>query len=1106
MIYACCNLDRKSAVLNNLTLNGIDYLEVLDNEVVTLGLDLTRQETLLIHCLKPLPHPLTITNDNILITGGESITGITAAWVAAASAPPSTLNAQTQDYFTSLPDAKNVLIVGTSAAGDFSTYTLRLVNDAATASQDTFALTAALDGFDPHLTAVQFSFKVECGPDFDCNPQSSCTPTLQPPPPINYLAKDYGSFRSIMLDRLNQLLPAWGATSEADYGIALAELIAYAGDQLSYRQDATATEAYIETARSRISLRRHALLVDYHVHDGCNARAWIQVQVEGITGEQIFLDRTTTNFYTRVPGPTPGTPFTLTPTNQEAALIAGVQVFEPMCDAVLYPENAQMYFYTWGNNNCCLPEGATEATLLGTYLNLNAGDILIFEEVKGPQTGNPADADMRHRCAVRLTAVATQDANGKTLVDPLFESGTGNPILVPGQQPTAITEIQWSIDDALPFPVCISSTYLDDNSDKQTVTNVSVALGNIVLADQGLSFTATSLKSVPNPTIYYPPNTANRCNPTQPTPVPPRYSPQIPDSPITQAVPVSVVALPGSGNPVTNGVLPLSGAGFVALPDASGFISLTLQNTNPASWPSLFGVLVKPNTANPANIDISVVYNPPGGAAGLYKQIAVEQFLSLSLNPASPSYAVKQINANSQLIQVQAPPAAAPAGFPSAPTMLSNTGPVNLQDTSPVPVTYLTAQPTNTSNWPPLLGVIAKPNSNPTYFDLQIVYNPPGISNPTIIEQFTNLLPATAAGVIDAGSSLVTVQGFAQSVDPGVSAYDLMNYDPTDAVPEITLAGTLNGITQTWTPQQNLLSNSPSDPAFVVETEYTGVSTLRFGDNTNGLTPDPGTAFTASYRIGNGTRGNVGAESLTMLSAADARITGCANPLPATGGVDPETNDQIRRRAPQQFLTQERAVTMADYEAAAESNLQVEQAVASPRWTGSWYTVFIAVEPENNGNQAGGNLTPALQKSVTSRVNSYRLAGEDIQLDSPEYVSLEIELQICVDPSYFNLDVQAALQQALGSQMLPNGTKGYFYPGNFTFGQTVYLSPIYAAARSIPGVKAVTALKFQIQGIDTDQYLSSGEIPLGSVQVARLDNNPSYPDHGQLTFDMEGGK
>ena len=63
-----------------------------------------------------------------------------------------------------------------------------------------------------------------------------------------------------------------------------------------------ATEAYLETARSRVSLRRHALLVDYHVHDGCNARAWIQLNVSGNPGDAVFLDRTLTRFYTFAPG------------------------------------------------------------------------------------------------------------------------------------------------------------------------------------------------------------------------------------------------------------------------------------------------------------------------------------------------------------------------------------------------------------------------------------------------------------------------------------------------------------------------------------------------------------------------------------------------------------------------------------------------------------------------------------------------------------------------------------------------------------------------------------------------------------------------------------
>jgi Baseplate J-like protein len=1104
MIYACCNSNRKAAVLGNPSLNGLDFLEVLDLEAIPLGLP--RQQTLVLHCLKAAP---TLKPDNVLITGGESITGITAAWVATPSTllnplpftPPVPLTAEAQTYFTTLSDAANVIIIGTSETGDFSTYTLSLVNDASTAPGDTFEITASLNGFDPQLTEACFSFKIECGPDFDCKPQTPpCAPDLPTPPPINYLAKDYGSFRTIMLDRLNQLLPNWGATSEADFGIALTELVAYVGDRLSYYQDAVATEAYIETARSRVSLRRHALLVDYPISDGCNARAWIAVTVDANPGTPVFLDRTRARFYTYAPG----MPSSLAvgSNNEEAALIAGVQVFEPLNDALLFADNAQMNFYTWGDTSCCLPIGATEATLKGTFDKLQIGDVLIFQEQKGPLTGNPADADIRHRCAVRLTAVLTKDSNNKTLVDPLFDT-SGNPITKTTQTPQPITEIQWSQDDALTMPVCISSTYLDENSDDVSVTDVSIALGNIVLADHGLTLTGIPLDTVPAPSIYYP-NTSDRCSPEAPTPVPARYNPLIPDSPLTQAIPVSVVALAGAGNPVTTTPVPLSGTS-IPLPNASGFISLTLETTNPNSWPALFGVLVKPNSGTPGNIDLSVVYNPPGGAAGFYKQIVVESFTDLSLSSANPAFAVTKVNAQSQLIRLAQPAAApTPAGFPASPTMLSTTGSVNLQDTSATPKTYLTVQPTPASPWLALFAAVAKPDANPVYFDLDIVYNPAagiGVTLPVAVEQFTSLSPATAADEIDSSSSLVLVQSFAQSLDPTLSASELLNLNPSEAIPAITLSGTLNGVTQTWTPQQNLLSEGPADTSFVVEVESDLSATLRFGDDTNGLRPGTDTAFTATYRIGNGTAGNVGAESLTNFDAGDKRITASTNPLPASGGTDPETADQIRRRAPQAFFTQERAVTMADYEAAAESNPIVEQAVASQRWTGSWYTVFIAAEPQTINEQTGGQLTTVQQKSVQSTVEARRLAGEDLQLDGPQYVSLQITLEVCVDPNYFMRDVETALGTVLGSQ-----PGGFFYPGNFTFGQAVYLSPIYAAARAVPGVNAVTATAFQIQGVNDNTLLASGEIELGPLQIARLENNPSFPSHGQLTLVMEGGK
>ena len=200
-------------------------------------------------------------------------------------------------------------------------------------------------------------------------------------------------------------------------------------------------------------------------------------------------------------------------------------------------------------------------------------------------------------------------------------------------------------------------------------------------------------------------------------------------------------------------------------------------------------------------------------------------------------------------------------------------------------------------------------------------------------------------------------------------------------------------------------------------------------------------------------------------------------------------------------MTQERAVTMADYVRVTKMNAQVKDAVATLRWTGSWYTTFITAEP-----QGAGNLTPALRRELACNINRYRLAGQDIELENPQYISLDIELAVCVDPSYFRSDVEKALLQVLGCRMLPDGQKGLFYPGNFTFGQTVYLSPIYAAARRVAGVASVRATVFEPQGVPTQVYLQKGEIPLGPFQIARLENDPSQPDHGRLTLALEGGK
>src|SRR5262249_13209748 len=156
------------------------------------------------------------------------------------------------------------LAVNLNEPGDFSTFTFTLLANPSGAFAD------PPGGVDPQLASVDFSFKAGCAAPGDCLPDTCCPPSAAPHIDINYMAKDFDAFVQIMRDRMAVVAPGALETHPSDIGVALVELMAYAADQLSYRQDAAGTEAYIGTARSRISLRRHAKLVDYTVSEGSN--------------------------------------------------------------------------------------------------------------------------------------------------------------------------------------------------------------------------------------------------------------------------------------------------------------------------------------------------------------------------------------------------------------------------------------------------------------------------------------------------------------------------------------------------------------------------------------------------------------------------------------------------------------------------------------------------------------------------------------------------------------------------------------------------------------------------------------------------------------------
>ena len=825
MIYSCCDRLRRTAVIAHPTLNGIDFLEVLDSAAPT---EADRQRFLTAHFVKPLG-AVAFSPDNIRIEGGERIQGIHVLTTVAGSGP----------------DA-HVLTVEVDQPGDFSLYTLCLVRGALD--------DAVPAGIDPGLASVEFSFTVECPSPFDCAPRTLCPSEPAPTPEIDYLAKDYASFRRLMLDRMAAVMPQWRERNPADVGIALVEALAYTADQLSYQQDAVATEAYLGTARQRISVRRHARLMDYFMSEGCNARTWVHLHVTAdVIGAGSPAIPVGTKITTRIP-------------RQDTVIADDPRIYgqaetmfetmEPLHD--LFAAHNELRFYTWSDRRCCLPRGSTSATLEGHYPNLTAGSILIFEEVLGAETGDPADADPTRRHAVRLDTVTATAPDSSPLSDPV----TGD----------EITEIAWSDADALPFPFCLSAATSNGYRD-----HISVARGNIVLADHGLTVDGETLGAVPDPVLAFPPSRdRDRCAPADFRSVFSRFRPRLSKAPLTHA-------------------------------------------------------------------------GPP----------------------------------------------------------------------------------------------------------------------------YDHALAALAA----------------------------MAWSLRDAQPAITLASVTGTDSAVWVARRDLLNSGDSAEEFVAEIDNDGAAVIRFGDDRHGRRPEPGTSFTATYRVGNGRAGNIGADSLAHIARDIPEITLVRNPLPAAGGQEPESLEDVRQRAPVAYRVQERAVTPADYGEVAERHPDVQRAAATFRWTGSWHTVFLTVD-----RSAGAALSKAFETEIRNHVERYRMAGHDLEVDEPQFVALEIAMHVCVATDHFRSDVERELLDVFSNRDLPDGRRGLFHPDNFTFGQPVYLSAIYAAAHQVAGVDSVDVHTFQRLGVPDDTALQSGRIEIGRLEIARLDNDRNFAERGQLTISLGGGK
>lgn len=309
-----------------------------------------------------------------------------------------------------------------------------------------------------------------------------------------------------------------------------------------------------------------------------------------------------------------------------------------------------------------------------------------------------------------------------------------------------------------------------------------------------------------------------------------------------------------------------------------------------------------------------------------------------------------------------------------------------------------------------------------------------------------------------------------------------------------------------WLPQPDLLHSGADDRHVVAEVDDMGRAWLRFGDGTSGRAPMPGTPLYATYRIGNGMAGNVGAETIARIVFRNAMPEGAKleprNPLAATGGHDPQPIAEAKLFAPGAFRSElRRAVTADDYARLAERDPRIQRAAAMLRWTGSWYQAHVTIDPKNSVE-----ADSMLLETIERMLEPYRRIGHDLVVRQARYVPLEIAMTVCVLPSYQRGHVKAALLEAFSNRQLASGKRGFFHPDNLTFGMGIALSQIIAAALAIQGIETVQVTQLERLGQGDNGELQEGFLPIRPNEIARLDNNPNMPENGTLTFTLRGGR
>lgn len=285
-----------------------------------------------------------------------------------------------------------------------------------------------------------------------------------------------------------------------------------------------------------------------------------------------------------------------------------------------------------------------------------------------------------------------------------------------------------------------------------------------------------------------------------------------------------------------------------------------------------------------------------------------------------------------------------------------------------------------------------------------------------------------------------------------------------------------------WMEVDSFIRSKSTDKHYYIARDEEERITIFFGDNGQGKIPEAGATIKGSYRIGGGSKGNVGANTIetvvsTIMHEGSPITVNVTNEQAASGGQDRESIDEAKRNAPKSLRALNRAVTKEDFITLSVGYSGVVK--ASAEFDSGTRIVTVYIVPGG-----GGSPSTELIANLESYLNTRRMLGVGVDVEGASYVAIDIEGTVYVKDAYVQAEVQLAVEDAVDEYFSLESP-------NIDLGLDIFVSDIYDLLSDVGGVDHV----------DLTKLAKTGETGVQNISIA--DNE--MPVKGTVNLSYTGG-